>query len=120
VDEGFTVRPQGGPRIDVALAGEKFIVAVGAPGALKEAISPSQALSSAPAFTHAAGKLGDGLRPSFYLDFQQVVSLIEGFVGNEPDFQKAKPYLDTFGAVVAGAKDEGDGVTRARFVVTLK
>jgi hypothetical protein len=46
--------------------------------------------------------------------------LIEGFVGNEPDFQKAKPYLDTFGAVVAGAKDEGDGVTRARFVVTLK
>jgi Protein of unknown function (DUF3352) len=120
VDEGFTVQPQDGPRIDVALAGEKFIVAVGAPGALKEAISPSQALSSAPAFTDAAGKLGDGLRPSFYLDFQQVVSLIEGFVGNEPDFQKAKPYLDTFGAVVAGAKDEGDGVTRARFVVTLK
>jgi hypothetical protein len=120
VDEGFTVQPQDGPRIDVALAGEKFIVAVGAPGALKEAISPSQALSSAPAFTDAAGKLGDGLRPSFYLDFQQVVTLIEGFVGNEPDFQKAKPYLDTFGAVVAGAKDEGDGVTRARFVVTLK
>jgi uncharacterized protein DUF3352 len=120
VDEGFTVQPSDGPRIDVALAGEKFIVAVGAPGALKQAISPSQPLSSAPAFTDAAGKLGDGLRPSFYLDFQHVVSLIEGFVGNEADFQKAKPYLDTFGAVVAGAKDEGDGVTRARFVVTLK
>jgi hypothetical protein len=120
VDEGFTVQPHDGPRIDVALAGEKFIVAVGAPGALKQAISPSQPLSSAPGFTDAAGKLGDGLRPSFYLDFQQVVSLIEGFVGNEADFQKAKPYLDTFGAVVAGAKDEGDGVTRARFVVTLK
>jgi hypothetical protein len=120
VDEGFTVQPQDGPRIDVALAGEKFIVAVGAPDALKQAISPSQPLSSAPAFTDAAGKLGDGLRPSFYLDFPQVVSLIEGFVGNEADFQKAKPYLDTFGAVVAGAKDEGDGVTRARFVVTLK
>ena len=120
VDEGFTVQPQDGPRIDVALAGEKFVVAVGAPGALKQAISPSQPLSSAPGFTDAAGKLGDGLRPSFYLDFQQVVSLIEGFVGNEADFQKAKPYLETFGAVVAGAKDEGDGVTRARFVVTLK
>jgi hypothetical protein len=120
VDEGFTVRPHGGPRIDVALAGEKFIVAVGAPEALKQAISPSQPLSSAPGFTDAAGKLGDGLRPSFYLDFQQVVSLIEGFVGSQADFQKAKPYLETFGAVVAGAKDEGDGVTRARFVVTLK
>lgn len=120
VDEGFTVRPTNGPRVDVALAGEKFIVAVGAPGALKKAISPGQPLSSEPAFTDAAGKLGDGLRPSFYLDFQQVVSLISGFVGNEATFQKAKPYLDTFGAVVAGAKDEGDGVTRARFVVTLK
>jgi hypothetical protein len=120
VDEGFTLQPKNGPRIDVALAGEKFIVAVGAPGALKEAIAPSQPLSSAPAFTEAAGKLGDGLRPSFYLDFQQVVSLISGFVGNEATFQKAKPYLDTFGAIVAGAKDEGDGVTRARFVVTLK
>jgi Protein of unknown function (DUF3352) len=120
VDEGFTVVPADGPRVDVALAGEKFIVSVGSRTALKEAISPSQALGSAPAFTAAAGKLGGGLRPSFYLDFQQVVGLIEGFVGNEPDFQKAKPYLDTFGAVLAGAKDEGDGVTRARFVVTLK
>jgi hypothetical protein len=119
VDEGFTVVARNSPRIDVALAGEKFIVAVGN-GALKEAIAPSQALSSSPAFTNAAGKLGGGLRPSFFLDFEQVVSLIEGFVGNDADFQKAKPYLDTFGAVVAGAKDEGDGVTRARFVVTLK
>jgi Protein of unknown function (DUF3352) len=120
VDDGFTLQPSDGPRIDVALAGDKFVVAVGAGGALKEAISPSQALSSTPAFTDAASKLGDGLRPSFYLDFAQVVSLIQGVVGNEADFQKAKPYLDTFGAVVAGAKDEGDGVTRARFVVTLK
>jgi hypothetical protein len=120
VDEGFTLLPGDGPRVDVALAGERFIVSVGAADALKQAISPSQALGSAPAFTEAAGKLGDGVRPSFYLDFQQVASLIEGFVGNEAGFQKAKPYLDTFGAIVAGAKDEGDGVTRARFVVTLK
>jgi hypothetical protein len=120
VDEGFTVRPDSGPRVDVGLAGDKFIVSVGDFRAFKEAISPSPALGTAPAFTDAAGKLGDGLRPSFYLDFQQVVSLISGFVGNEATFQKAKPYLDTFGAIVAGAKDEGDGVTRARFVVTLK
>ncbi len=120
VDDGFTLQPTDGPRIDVALAGDRFVVAVGAAGTLKEAISSSQPLSSAPAFTDAAGRLGDGLRPSFYLDFQQVVSLIESSVGNDAGYQKAKPYLETFGAVVAGAKDEGDGVTRARFVVTLK
>jgi len=120
VDDGFTLVSGNQPRVDVALAGDKFVVAVGGGDALKQAISPSQALGSSPAFTDAAGKLGDGLKPSFYLDFQQVVALVDGFVGNEADFQKAKPYLDTFGAIVAGAKDEGDGVTRARFVVTLK
>ena len=42
------------------------------------------------------------------------------FAGNDASFQKAKPYLDTFGAIVAGAKSEGSGVTRARLVVTLR
>ena len=49
-----------------------------------------------------------------------MTKLIEGFAGTDANFQKAKPYLDTFGAIVAGAKDEGSGVTRVRFVVTLR
>lgn len=120
VDEGFSLRSGDAPRIDVGLAGDKFIVSVGNVEAFKKAVSPGQALGSAPAFTEAAGKLGGGLRPSFYLDFRHVVSLIQTYAGGSAAFAKAKPYLDTFGAVVAGAKDEGDGVTRARFVVTLK
>ena len=120
VDDGFTVRPDSGPRVDVGLAGDKFIVSVGKFAAFKEAITPSPALGTTPTFTDAASKLGGGLRPAFFLDFPQVVSLVQSFVGDNADFQKAKPYLDTFGAVAAGAKDEGDGVTRARFVVTLK
>ena len=50
----------------------------------RQAISPSQQLGSSPAFTAAAGKLGNGLRPSFYLDFTQVTKLIESFAGTEP------------------------------------
>jgi hypothetical protein len=120
VDDGFTVRSGNAPPISVGLAGDRFIVSAGALEAFKKAVTPGQALSSAPAFTEAAGKLGGGLRAAFYLDFQHVVSLIQTFAGSSPSFAKAKPYLDTFGAVVAGAKDEGDGVTRARFVVTLR
>ena len=86
----------------------------------QSSVAPSQKLGSSPAFTAAAGKLGNGLRPSLYLDFTQVTKLIESFAGANPGFQKAKPYLDTFGAVVAGAKSEGSGVTRSRFVVTLR
>jgi hypothetical protein len=120
IDEGFTVRDTSGPAVRVALAGDRFVVAVGSKDNLAKAIAPGQPLGSSPAFTAAAGKLGNGLRPSFYLDFTQVTKLIASFAGENPGFQQAKPYLDSFGAVVAGAKDEGSGVTRSRFVVTLR
>jgi Protein of unknown function (DUF3352) len=120
VDAGFTIRGTGSPRVDVGLAGDKVVISVGNFRAFKEAIDPGQPLGSAPAFTDAAAKLGNGLRPSFYLDFQKVVELIGAFAGSDADFQKAKPYLDTFGAVVGGGKDESDGVTRSRIVVTLR
>jgi hypothetical protein len=120
VDKGFTVRPKSGPRVDVGLAGGKFIVSFGKFRAFKDAVDPNQGLGSTVTFTGAAAKLGNRLRPSFFLDFPQVVGLIEGFAGNDASFQKAKPYLETFGSIVAGGKDEGDGVTRTRFAVTLR
>ena len=120
IDDGFTAQDPTGPAVHVALAGDRFVVAVGGKDVLAQAISPGQKLGSSPAFTAAAGKLGNGLRPSFYLDFTQVTKLLETFAGTDADFQKAKPYLDTFGAIVAGAKSEGSGVTRSRFVVTLR
>jgi hypothetical protein len=120
IDDGFTARDPTGPAVHIALAGDRFVVAVGGKDVLAQAVSPSQQLGSAPAFSAAAGKLGNGLRPSLYLDFTQVTKLIESFAGANPGFQKAQPYLDSFGAIVAGAKNEGSGVTRSRFVVTLR
>jgi hypothetical protein len=120
IDDGFTAQTPTGPVVQVALAGDRFVVAIGSKDVLAQAVSPGQQLGASPAFTAAAGKLGNGLRPAFYLDFTQVTKLIESFAGDNPSFQKAKPYLDTFGAIVAGAKDEGSGVTRSRFVVTLR
>ncbi len=120
IDDGFTARDTSGPPIHVALAGDRFIVAVGSDKVLQDAISPGAQLGSSPAFTAAAGKLGNGLKPSFYLDFTQVTKLIEATAGSNPDFQKAKPYLDAFGAIVAGGKAEGDGVTRSRLAITLR
>lgn len=120
VDDGFSVKSSGGPRVDVALAGDKFVVAIGGNRVLAKAIAPGQGLGTAPAFAGAGAKLGGGVRPSFFLDMEQLTRLIGAFAGNSADFQKAKPYLDTFGAVVAGAHDEGGGVTRVRLLVTLK
>ena len=83
IDAGFTAQNPTGPAVQVALAGDRFVVAIGGKGVLAQAIKPGQQLGSAPAFTAAAGKLGNGLRPSFYLDFTQVAKLIESFAGHE-------------------------------------
>lgn len=120
VDEGFSVQQPGSPRIDVALAGDKFVLGVGGAKALTDAINPSSTLGSNPAFTAASDKLGEGIKPAFFVDMAKVTALIGSKAGSDPQFQKAKPYLDTFSALVGGAKDEGEGVTRARFAVTLK
>ena len=120
IDRGFSIKSAGSPPIDVVLAGDKFVVAVGGTKALQDAIKPATPLSSAPAFTAAAGKLGDGIKPAFFLDAAKLTALVGAKAGSDPDFAKAKPYLDTFAALVGGAKDEGDGVTRARFAITLK
>lgn len=119
VDRGFSIKSPGSPRVDVALAGDRFVVGVGAK-ALSDALKPATTLGDSPTFTSAGSKLGNGVRPSFFLDLAKVTNLIGAQAGGDPGFAKAKPYLDTFAAVAAGAKDEGDGVTRARFAITLK
>lgn len=119
VDIGYTVRAESAPPIYVALAGEKFVVAVG-PKALRAAIGSGASLGSSPELEAAASKLGAGLRPSFFLSLPQVTQLLASLAGDDPGFAQARRYLDAFGALVAGAKDEGGGVTRARIVATLR
>lgn len=118
VDAGFTVRTSGGPEIFVAAAGDRFIVAAGRP-AFDQALAPSEPLGTAPAFTGAAAKLGGGYLPAFFLDMPQVTRLIGDAAGSNASFERAKPYLDAFGGVVAGARRDGD-VSRTRIVATVR
>jgi hypothetical protein len=115
---GFTIRRASGPAVRVAVTGDKLVVGVGPRRVIAEASAPARTLASAPTFTAAAAKLG--LQPSFFLDVPQVVTLLERVAGSDARFQKARPYLDSVAAVVAGAKAEGGGVTRARIVATLR
>lgn len=120
VDAGFTV--DAGKRfplpISVALAGDKFIVAV-TDSALTAAIKPTGALGDNADFKAAAGGLGDGLQPVLYLGFSPVVSLVEGFgLGSNPDYAKAKPTLDALQALAAGGSTK-DKLSKQRLVLTL-
>jgi Protein of unknown function (DUF3352) len=103
--------------VDVATKDDKFVIAIGS-DALRDALSPgSSTLGDSGPFRTAASLLGDA-KPSMFLDTPQVVKLIGSLAGNDPDFQKAKPTLDTFGPAAAGVSGSGD-VTRLKAAVAV-
>jgi hypothetical protein len=121
VDQGITVGTQGGERIFVAAAGDRFIVAVGR-RALADAVAPAERLGDQAPFRAAAAKLGDGMRPWLYLDVPAAVRLAgKGRAGGHAPGLVAglRLNLDAFGALVAGARQDGD-LARARVVATLR
>ncbi len=119
VDAGFVVRTEQFPLpVNVALAGDKFIVAVTDP-ALQAAIKPAGSLGDNADFKAAADALGDGIKPSVYLGFRPVLDLVEGFgLGEDADYKAAKPTLDQLRALAAGGNRDDD-VRRQRLVLTL-
>ncbi len=108
IDDGFSVRPANTPvELFAALAGDRFVLAVSRP-ALDEAIDPAKKLADDDGYKAAAGQLGDGLKPTFFLDFPKISGLIGLGAGAQPGYAKAKPYLDKIKTIVAGSKREGD------------
>lgn len=116
VDAGFAVRHgRGDEPVLVAAAGNRFVVALGR-RALTEALSPGSRLGDAAAFKAAAAKLSSGVRPSFFLDVQR----LSGLAASKGDHaRELREYLDAFGAVIGGARRDGD-TTRGEAVATLR
>ncbi len=107
IDDGFSVTPAGAPvEVFAAQAGDRFVLAVNR-SALDQALSPSAKLSDDDAFKTAADTLGDGLRPSFYLDFRKIAGLIGLAAGSQPGYAQVRPYLDAITTLVAGSKRDG-------------
>jgi hypothetical protein len=119
VDAGFTVVTEQFPLpVNVALAGDKFIVAV-TDTALQAAINPDETLGDNADFKAATDALGDDIKPALYLGFKPIVALAEGFgVQDSPEYKQAKPTLDALRALAAGGNSEDD-VNRQRLVLTL-
>ncbi len=119
VDEGFSITPSGAPvEVLVAVGGDKFVVAVNR-SALQEALDTTRPLSDDPAYKAAGEALGDGLKPSLFIDARTVVSLVGLAAGSDPSFQQARPYLDALTTIAAGGSRDGD-VAKQTVVVGLR
>jgi Protein of unknown function (DUF3352) len=115
VDEGFAVRRgHSDDELFVAAGGNRFVVALGR-RALTEALASGGArLGDAGAFRAAAAKLGGGVRPSFFVDVERLGRTVAADHGDHD----LREYLGGFGAVIGGARRDGD-VTRGAAVATL-
>ena len=114
--EGFTARGAEVPKpIHVFQRGGRVVFAYG-DAAARDAVDPADTLGDSQEFTATRDSLGE-YDVSFYLLMQPILDLIESSGEADPDYQKAKPYLDAIDAVVGGTSGDGDDLKSALKVV---
>jgi hypothetical protein len=112
--EGFTLSSTDVPKpIHVFQRNSRVVFAYG-DAAAKDGAEASDKLADSPDFSAARDSLGGGYNVSFYVLTQPIWDLVESTdSANDPDWQKAKPYLEPLKALVGGTSGEGDDVTQA-------
>lgn len=109
--DGFTIQaPELPGPVHVVQRGDRVVVALGDKAA-EDLLEPSQTLTDDADFKAATGRLGGGFEVANYLEVAPVMELAESQgVSSDPDYLKAKPYLEPFVRVVAGTKKDDDVV----------
>ncbi len=121
VDTGVTLTaPQLPLPIHMALTDDdRFIVAVTDP-ALEQTLRTTDPLGENQAFKDAAGALGGGLEPTFFVDFEPIRSLVDATgAGDDKNVAQIRKGLDKLTTLVAGTKREGE-TARGRLVVGVR
>ena len=109
--DGFTIQaPELPAPVHVAQRGDRVAVALG-DEATEDLLEPSQTLADDGEFKAAAGRLGDDFEVANYFEVAPVIELAESEgASSNPDYLKAKPYLEPFLRVVSGSRKDDDVV----------
>jgi len=116
---GFTLRDDELPQpVHVFQRGDRVVLAYGN-AAAREALKPSSTLGETPDFQSASKSLGSDFAVSTFIAVNPIVALADNLgAASHPDFQRAKPYTEPFGALVGGSKRSGDRLD-SRLRITL-
>jgi uncharacterized protein DUF3352 len=118
--EGVTVRSAQLPQPVHLFQADGKVVAAYGDAAARDALDPGETLADSPAYTQAEEALGEGYAVSFFLAIEPILALAESeAAGADGDFQEVKPYLEPLGALVGGARKDGDKLSTA-FGLTVK
>ncbi|HEX2087059.1 MAG TPA: DUF3352 domain-containing protein [Solirubrobacteraceae bacterium] len=122
VVEGTTLRSTEIPvPIHLALTEDDRFIIVASDGALAQTLQATDKLGDSQPWKDAAGRLGDGIQPSFFVNFEPIPALIEaaGVDEDDPTYQQFKKALQQLTTLAGGGKREGD-VQRGRLVVGVR
>jgi hypothetical protein len=111
--KGFTLRGRDlAQPVHIFQRGDRVVVAYG-DAAAEDAIDPAQKLGDSAQFTEAKKSLGD-YTISTYVAVAPILQLVDSTEsGSDPDWQKAKPYLEPLKALVGGASGDDDALRAA-------
>jgi hypothetical protein len=118
--EGLTMRSRELPQPIHLLQREGRVVMAYGDTAARDALDPAETLSDTPAYGDAEAALGGDYAVSFYLAIAPVLELAQSAgAASDEEFQQALPYLEPLGALVGGAREDGDKL-RSAFGLTVK
>ena len=108
-EHGFSLTPAGVPvSFQVVQRGDKVVAGLARLG--QRCLLPELHARRLGSFNSAADALGEDFVPVTFVDFVPLFQLVGGFpqVRSDPDYQRAKPYLDHLDYLVFGARGDGD------------
>jgi Protein of unknown function (DUF3352) len=118
--EGVTLNSPDVPQPIHLFQRDGKVVAAYGDAAARDALDPAQTLADTADFKDAEEALGGDYAISFYVAIEPILALAESEgAGSDEDWQKAKPYLEPLGALVGGAREDGDKL-RSAFGLTVK
>jgi len=118
--EGLTMRTGEPSRPIHLLQREGKVVMAYGDAAARDALDPAETLRDTPAYADAEVALGGDYAVSFYLAIAPVLELAQSAgAASSEEFQQALPYLEPLGALVGGARKDGDKL-RSAFGLTVR
>jgi hypothetical protein len=96
----------------------KVVLAYG-DAAAEDAIEPGDRLGDTQGYKDAQEALGGDYDLSIFVSFPQIVSLVDSLAGDSEGWLEVKPYLEPLGALVVGAREDGDKL-RSAFGLTVR
>ena len=106
----FSLAATGSDKPVVIARGEGKVVVGFGREAAAAALAPGSELGDAELYGDAQQVLDDDLAPSFLLSMPAVLGLVDAMGKTDAEFEAARPYLETIGAIASGGTAEDDRV----------